>query len=78
MAAKKTALNFEKNLQELEQLVAALESGDLSLEQSLSTFEKGIEKTRACQAALAAAEQKVNVLLEQDGQLALDDFKPDE
>ncbi|VUD53908.1 Exodeoxyribonuclease 7 small subunit [Thalassocella blandensis] len=63
MAAKKTP-NFEKSIEQLESLVDALESGDLSLEDSLKTFEKGINLTRQCQQALSEAEQKVQILLQ--------------
>lgn len=65
MAAKKTP-NFEKSIEQLESLVEALESGDLSLEESLKTFEKGINLTRQCQQALTDAEQKVQILLQQN------------
>jgi exodeoxyribonuclease VII small subunit len=44
-----------------------MESGDLSLEDSLKTFEEGIKLTRECQQALKTAEQKVNLLIEQNG-----------
>jgi exodeoxyribonuclease VII small subunit len=66
--------NFEKNLGTLEKLVEALESGDLSLEQSLNQFEKGVKMTRECQAALEAAEQRVQMLVEQNGENKLVDF----
>jgi len=67
--------NFEKNLNALEKLVETLESGDLSLEQSLSQFEKGVKMTRECQAALEAAEQRVQILAERDGEQELVDFE---
>jgi len=54
---------FEASLRELETLVDTLEQGDLSLEQSLATFERGIELTRTCREALDAAEQKVRILI---------------
>ncbi len=66
--------NFESSLNELEKLVDALENGDLSLEQSLQDFERGIKLTRACQSALTDAQQKVQILLEQDGQSSLEDY----
>jgi exodeoxyribonuclease VII small subunit len=69
-----TALPFEKTLAELEQLVKRMESGDLSLEDSLSAFEKGIKLTRECQQSLLAAEQKVQILLEENGRLTRSDF----
>ncbi|RMG28233.1 MAG: exodeoxyribonuclease VII small subunit [Gammaproteobacteria bacterium] len=55
--------DFDKTLEELEALVARLEQGDLSLEESLAAFERGVALTRACQQALEAAEQKVEQLL---------------
>jgi exodeoxyribonuclease VII small subunit len=53
---------FEENLAELEALVDTLEQGDLTLEQSLAAFERGVLLTRTCQKALEAAEQKVRIL----------------
>jgi len=77
MARKKAALDFEQSLSDLQQLVERLETGELSLEDSLSAFEQGIGLTRECQAALAQAEQKVQILLERDGQLQAAPFDPD-
>ena len=53
---------FETDLAELEQLVARMERGDLSLEEAIGTFERGVALARACQQALRAAEQKVQLL----------------
>lgn len=77
MASKKNTLDFEKALQELEQLVEILEQGDLSLEESLKKFEQGVKLTRSCQQALQQAEQKVQLLMEQNGQFTLEPFDPD-
>ncbi len=75
MAAKKpTLIDFEKSLAELESLVEQMEAGELSLEDSLKRFERGIELTRACQAALRLAEQKVEKLITQNGQLEIVPF----
>lgn len=60
--------DFEKSLAELESIVERLEQGDLSLEQSLKQFERGIALARSCQAALKQAEQKVEMLLVRSGQ----------
>ncbi len=68
------SFNFEASLNELEKLVDALENGDLSLEQSLQDFERGIHLTRACQSALTDAQQKVQILLEQDQSSSLEDY----
>ncbi len=47
---------------ELEALVETMEQGELTLEESLKSFERGIELTRTCQAALKEAEQKIEIL----------------
>ena len=69
-----TSFDFEKSLKELEQLVEKMEEGDLSLEESLKQFERGIALTRACQQALQAAEQKVQILLSEGDQQNLAAF----
>jgi len=56
---------FERAVEELEQLVDRLEHEDLTLEESLAVFERGIGLTRDCQKALEAAEQRVRILTEQ-------------
>lgn len=74
MAKKNDAFDFEKALKELEALVERLETGDLSLEESLKDFERGVALTRACQKALADAEQKVQILLNEEGKEKLELF----
>jgi len=59
--------NFEESLASLENLVTAMEEGELSLEESLQAFEKGIRLTRECQSALQKAEQKVQILIAENG-----------
>ncbi|MDE1461818.1 exodeoxyribonuclease VII small subunit [Spartinivicinus poritis] len=78
MARKKASISFEKSLTELETLVEQLESGELSLEDSLQAFEQGIKLTRECQQALTKAEQKVNVLLEKNGLQTIEPFDTEE
>jgi len=76
-AAPKPA-RFEEALGELESLVESLEKGELSLEDSLASFERGVNLARECRDSLAAAEQKVQILLEREGKDAqLADFDPD-
>jgi len=70
----KPTISFETAISELEQIVAQLESGDLELEQSLKLFERGIELTRVSQTKLQEAEQKVQILMEKNGQLELQPF----
>ncbi len=54
--------SFEADLQELERIVQAMESGDAPLEESLANYERGMALLKTCQERLAAAEQKVRML----------------
>jgi exodeoxyribonuclease VII small subunit len=74
MSRRKTASQFEAAMEELEKLVEQMERGDISLEESLKSFERGIKLTRTCQQALQDAEQKVQILLEKNGQQTLEPF----
>jgi exodeoxyribonuclease VII small subunit len=69
MTKSKKPVDFEQSLDQLENLVEAMEGGDLSLEDSLKAFEQGIKLSRECQTALSTAEQKEQLLLEENGQL---------
>lgn len=77
MANKTDSFNFETALGNLEQLVMRMESGELSLEDSLQAFEQGIKLTRQCQQALSQAEQRVQILMEQNGQSVAQPFNED-
>jgi exodeoxyribonuclease VII small subunit len=66
--------DFEQALSELEELVTRLERGDLPLEEALKSFERGVALTRACQAALTAAQQKVEILLQRGADAKLEPF----
>jgi exodeoxyribonuclease VII small subunit len=72
--ARKNITQFEETLGALEVLVEQLEKGDLSLEESLKSFEQGVKLTRACQTALQDAEQKVQILLDKNGTEQLEKF----
>ncbi len=54
---------FEGALEQLQVAVKRLESGELSLEQSLKQFEDGVRLTRVCQEYLSSAEQRVEILM---------------
>jgi len=73
----KKSFPFEESLARLEALVERMEEGDLSLEESLKTFEDGIKLTRECQQALKLAEQKVKLLIEKNGAVEERPFEPD-
>jgi len=63
MAEKK----FEEAMGRLEEIVEKLESGDLSLEDSLKMFEEGMKLIRFCSEKLEEAEQKVTMLVKESG-----------
>jgi exodeoxyribonuclease VII small subunit len=76
--SKKKGADFEQSLSTLESLVNRMEQGDMTLEESLQAFETGIALTRECQTRLAAAEQQVSKLIEQQGTISLEPFDTDE
>ena len=77
MPKKTNVINFEKTFAELEELVKKMEGGDLSLEESLKYFERGMLLTKNCQQALNKAEQKVRILLEKNNKNNLENFGSD-
>jgi exodeoxyribonuclease VII small subunit len=68
---------FEKSLDELEQLVARMEQGEQSLDESLKAFERGVSLYRKCRDALAQAELKVKLLSDPLHPDDAEDFEPD-
>ena len=76
MAKKKIEnLSFEESLTELENIVQNLEQGELSLEQSMLLFERGLNLSQSSQFKLHQAEQTIKILLEKNGKLQLEDFQ---
>lgn len=75
---KSTLPDFEAALAELEKLVEKMESGEQSLEDALQSFQRGIELTRVCQQGLKEAEQRVEQLLQKNGEYRLEPFTPPE
>jgi exodeoxyribonuclease VII small subunit len=63
---RKKQLDLEKAMGELEEIVEQLESGELTLDNSLQQFEKGVKLSRECQSALTEAEQKVQILIDSE------------
>ena len=68
---------FEKSLDELEQLVVRMEQGELSLDDSLQSFERGIALYRNCQGALEQARLRVDLLLDPSTPDSAQPFDPD-
>ncbi|MDD9805690.1 MAG: exodeoxyribonuclease VII small subunit [Gammaproteobacteria bacterium] len=75
--AKKSAPDFEKAIGQLEEIVARLEGGDLTLEQALEQFERGVALAKDCRDALARAEQRVKVLTKKEAREILEDDDED-
>jgi exodeoxyribonuclease VII small subunit len=75
-AAKTQGL--EKSLSEITKLIEKMEHGELTLEQSLAEFEKGITLIKQCQKILTDAEQKVNLLMEKNGEAHLTPYHQDD
>ncbi len=71
------AVDFEHSLDELEQLVAKMEGGELSLDESLASFERGIGLFRHCQQSLQQAELRVRLLLDPEAPESAEPFEPE-
>ncbi|TAL90216.1 MAG: exodeoxyribonuclease VII small subunit [Rhodanobacter sp.] len=71
------AADFEHSLDELEQLVAKMEGGELSLDESLASFERGIGLFRHCQQSLQQAELRVRLLLDPEAPDSTEPFEPE-
>lgn len=83
MATKKEKspqkFDFEKALEQLEKIVSDLESGELTLDESIRAFEKGVELSRLCQKRLEVAEERVKKLIEKaEGEIDLELFEDEE
>ena len=76
MSRKPKESGFEGTLAELEELVARMEAGNLPLDEALRAFERGVQLMRECQAALQAAQQRVQVLTQRASGATLEDFEP--
>ncbi len=71
-------LNFEEAIKELETIATKLESGDASLEESIKLFEEGMGLSKKCTDFLDNAEKRITVLIENNGEVKEEDFKPEE
>ena len=60
--------DFEKSLKELEQIVEELQNGDISLDESIKLFERGMELTNLCRKTLETARQKITTLTEEESE----------
>lgn len=73
------AKTFEQSITELEQIAEKLESGGVTLDESLTLFEKGIKLSKSCQKMLDDAEKKVSILMtNENGEIVSEDFEAPE
>jgi exodeoxyribonuclease VII small subunit len=70
--------DLEQSLAEITQLIEKMEQGELTLDQSLGHFERGITLVKHCQKILEDAEQKVQVLIQNNKQATLTDYDSEE
>ena len=69
--------DFESAVAELEALVANMETGEFTLEESLVAFERGVELTRQCRNTLEQAELRVRALMPDGTEVPIDDVDTD-
>jgi exodeoxyribonuclease VII, small subunit len=70
--------SFESQIENLEKIVAELENGELSLDESVSKFEEGIKISKECNKTLEEAEKKITILINNDGETKEEEFKINE
>jgi exodeoxyribonuclease VII small subunit len=71
-------IGFEQAMEQLEMIVMKLETGDLPLEQAIELFQEGIRLSRICSSKLESVERKIEILLEEEGQLIKKPFQSTE
>jgi exodeoxyribonuclease VII small subunit len=74
---KRKQPDFESAITELEAVVETMEKGELTLEQSLQSFERGVELTRICRETLTQAEQRIEILSGRDDEAEPEPFNHD-
>ncbi|CDE10101.1 exodeoxyribonuclease 7 small subunit [Clostridium sp. CAG:354] len=71
-------INFEEAMKKLEQITAELEKGDLSLDEAVKKFEEGIKLSKECNKILEDSEKRINILINNDGNITEENFLPKE
>lgn len=67
-------LNFEDSMKKLEEIAIELENGKLTLEESVSKFEEGMQLSKKCSEILDKAEKKISIIINNDGEIKEEDF----
>lgn len=71
---KENELSFEESMKKLEEISGELENGKLTLEESVSKFEEGMQLSKKCSEILNKAEKKISVIINEDGNIREEDF----
>jgi exodeoxyribonuclease VII small subunit len=71
---KENELSFEESMKKLEEIAGELENGKLTLEESVSKFEEGMQLSKKCSEILNKAEKKISVIINEDGNIREEDF----
>ena len=70
--------SFEEQMENLEKIVAELENGNLNLDESVNKFEEGIKISKECNKILEEAEQKITILVNENGEMKEENFETEE
>jgi len=76
MSKDETKLTFEQAMEQLELIVAQLDSGDVPLEKAIELFQDGMKLSQLCSRKLDHVERKIEILMEQEGELVKKPFQP--
>ncbi|WP_059052374.1 exodeoxyribonuclease VII small subunit [Paenibacillus senegalimassiliensis] len=76
ITAEQPEVNFEEAMQQLENIVSELERGDVPLEKAIDLFQQGMQLSQLCGQKLAEVERKIEMIVEEDGEIAKQPFQP--
>jgi len=71
-------IKFEEAIKRLEEIAKELESGELGLDESVNKFEEGMKLSKTCTKMLGEAEKRINILINNDGEIKEENFIPEE
>ncbi|MCM3698287.1 exodeoxyribonuclease VII small subunit [Paenibacillus macerans] len=74
--AEQPEKNFEEAMNELENIVSELERGDVPLEKAIDLFQQGMRLSQLCGQKLAQVERKIEMIVEEDGEVSKKPFQP--
>ena len=78
MKEVKEEIKFEDAIAKLEEISKELESGNLGLDESVAKFEEGMNLSKMCTKMLNEAEKRINILINNEGEITEENFTPEE